>query len=96
MLAYRFDVLNELKNHGYNQTVILKDRLISQSIVQKIRVGHVVGAKGLDKICELLEMQPGQIIKYYDDTDYENRYLANQLQSCEIDQEWVKKVSTNK
>ena len=89
MLTYRFDVLKELKAHGYNQTVILKDNIISQSTVQSIRKNHVIGAKALDQICTLLEMQPGQIIKWYDDTDYMNRYSSNQLLPFEIDQIWV-------
>lgn len=64
MLVYKIDVLNTLKESGYNSTRILKENLISQSAVQKIRKNEMVGIKTIEKLCELLDMQPGNIIKY--------------------------------
>ena len=64
MLVYKIDVLETLKESGYNSTRILKENLISQSAVQKIRKNEMVGIKTIEKLCELLDMQPGNIIKY--------------------------------
>ena len=64
MLVYKIDVLGTLKESGYNSTRILKENLISQSAVQKIRKNEVVGIKTIEKLCKLLDMQPGNIIKY--------------------------------
>lgn len=64
MLTYKIDVLDTLKESGYNSTRILKENLISQSAVQKIRKNEMVGIKTIEKLCELLDMQPGNIIKY--------------------------------
>lgn len=64
MLTYKIDVLDTLKESGYNTTRILRESLISQSAVQKIRRNEMVGMKTLEKLCELLDMQPGNIIKY--------------------------------
>ena len=64
MLTYKIDVLEALKESGYNSTRILKENLISQSAMQKIRKNEMVGIKTLEKLCELLDMQPGNIIKY--------------------------------
>jgi DNA-binding Xre family transcriptional regulator len=64
MLVYKIDVLDMLKESGYNSTRILKENLISQSAVQKIRKNEMVGIKTIEKLCELLDMQPGNIIKY--------------------------------
>lgn len=64
MLVYKIDVLYTLKESGYNSTRILKENLISQSAVQKIRKNEMVGIKTIEKLCELLDMQPGNIIKY--------------------------------
>ena len=64
MLKYKIDVLDTLKESGYNSTRILKENLISQSAMQKIRKNEMVGIKTLEKLCELLDMQPGNIIKY--------------------------------
>lgn len=66
MIVYKIDVLETLKEAGYNTTRILKENLISQSAVQQIRKGEPVGIKTLDKLCKLLDMQPGNIIKYVD------------------------------
>ena len=64
MLVYKIDVLDTLKESGYNSTRILKENLISQSAVQKIRKNEMVGIKTIEKLCKLLDMQPGNIIKY--------------------------------
>lgn len=64
MLTYKIDVLDTLKESGYNSTRILKENLISQSAMQKIRKNEMVGIKTIEKLCELLDMQPGNIIKY--------------------------------
>jgi len=64
MIVYKIDVIEALKEAGYNSTKILKDNIIGQSAMQKLRKGEPVGIKTLDKLCELLDMQPGNIIKY--------------------------------
>lgn len=64
MLVYKINVLETLKESGYNSTRILREGLISQSAMQKIRKNEMVGIKTIEKLCELLDMQPGNIIKY--------------------------------
>lgn len=64
MLVYKFDVIQCLKENGYNSTKILKEGVISQSAMQKLRKGEMVGTKTLNQLCKLLDMQPGNIIKY--------------------------------
>lgn len=67
MLVYKFDVIEALKEAGYNSGRILREGTISQGAMQCLRTGKMVGAKSLDKLCELLDMQPGNIIKYIED-----------------------------
>ena len=64
MLVYKINVLETLKESGYNSTRILKENLISQSAMQKMSKNEMVGIKTIEKLCELLDMQPGNIIKY--------------------------------
>jgi DNA-binding Xre family transcriptional regulator len=64
MLVYKIDVIESLKEAGYNSTRILKENILSQSAMQKLRKGEMVGIKTLDQLCELLDMQPGNITKY--------------------------------
>lgn len=67
MLTYKIDVIELLKEAGYNSTRILKENIISQSAMQKLRKGEMVGIKTLEQLCVLLDMQPGNIIKYIED-----------------------------
>lgn len=64
MFIYKIDVLEALKNAGYNSTRIYKENILSQSSVQKLRNGNMVGMITLHKICELLNVQPGDVIEY--------------------------------
>lgn len=67
MLKYKIDVLAELKEAGYNTNRLAKENLISPSSIQKMREGVVVGIVIIDRLCELLDCQPGNIIKYVPD-----------------------------
>ena len=64
MLTYKINVIETLKESGYNSTRILKENIISQSAMQKLRTNEMVGIKTLEQLCEILDMQPGNIIKY--------------------------------
>lgn len=64
MFSYKIDVISALKEKGYNSTKILKENLIGQAAMQKIRKNEMVGIKTLDQICTLLDMQPGEIIEH--------------------------------
>lgn len=67
MLVYKIDVLSSLKEAGYTTTRLRKERLLNESAIQYIREGKPVGAKALNNICMLLDMQPGNIIKYIEE-----------------------------
>lgn len=67
MLKYKIDVLGELKSIGYTTYSIRRDKLLGERAVQQIRDDKVVGTTSLDKLCKLLNMQPGDIIEWVDD-----------------------------
>lgn len=67
MLKYKIDVIEALKETGYNSTRILREGTISQGAMQKLRNDEMVGIKTLEKLCEILDMQPGNIIKYIEE-----------------------------
>lgn len=69
MLTYKIDVLETLKEAGYNTTRLRKEKLLNESAIQYLREGKPVGAKALNSICMLLDMQPGNILKYVEDKD---------------------------
>lgn len=70
-LKYKVDVLNALKEKGYNTTVIRAKGLLSQSTLQKFRNGQGVSWENLETLCGLLECQPGDLIEYVEDADAE-------------------------
>ena len=67
MIAYKIDVLETLNDAGYNTTILRKEKLLNESAIQYLRDGKPVGAKALNNICMLLDMQPGNIIKYVEE-----------------------------
>lgn len=67
MFVYKFDVLESLKEAGYNTTRLRKEKLLGENAIQSLRRGEMVGIIALEKICKLLDMQPGNIIKYVED-----------------------------
>lgn len=64
MLVYKINVIESLKEAGYNSTKILKENILSQSAMQKLRKKEMVGIKTIEQLCELLDKQPGDIIEY--------------------------------
>lgn len=67
MIVYKIDVLEALKEAKYTTTRLRKEKLLNESAIQYLREGRPVGIKALDTICKLLDMQPGNIIKYVDE-----------------------------
>lgn len=63
-LKYNFDVLQALKEKGYSAYKLAQDKLLSGSSIQKLRKGEPLGADGIATLCELLNCQPGDIIRY--------------------------------
>lgn len=64
MFVYKIDVLESLKESGYNTTKLRKEKLLGENAIQSLRHGEMVGIIALEKICSLLDMQPGNVIKY--------------------------------
>jgi DNA-binding Xre family transcriptional regulator len=64
MLAYKINVLETLKESGYTTSRLRKEKLLGENAIQTLRRGDMVGIIALEKICTLLDMQPGNIIKY--------------------------------
>lgn len=69
VLVYRIDIIKALKEVGYNSTRILKENILSQSAMQKLRKNEMIGIKTLEQLCNLLDMQPGDIIENKPKTD---------------------------
>lgn len=67
MLIYKIDILQALKNAGYNTYKIKINNLLSQGVLQRLRRGEPVSWANMDAICRLLQCQPGDLIAYVPD-----------------------------
>lgn len=65
MIVYKINVLEELKKKGFSTYKIQTERIFSQNTVHMFRHGDTgINTKTLDKLCELLECQPGEILEH--------------------------------
>lgn len=68
-LHYKVDVFQLLKNNGYNTYVIRKEKIMSETMVQKLRKQQMVSWATFDLICRLTNSQPGDILEYVPDDE---------------------------
>ena len=72
-IQYKFNILTELKKAGYSSYKLQKENILGQQTIQKIRQGIVVYGTTLEKLCELLNCQPGDILEYIPDEQDDNQ-----------------------
>ena len=65
-VKYKLNILQALKNAGYNTNRIRKEKLIGQATLQQLRHGELVSWSTIETICKLLQCQPGDILEYVD------------------------------
>ena len=66
-IAYKFDILQALKEKGYNTTTLRRNKLLGESTIQQLRHGELVSWNNISKICALLHCQPGDLMEYIPD-----------------------------
>lgn len=88
-IAYKKDILAELKERGYNTNRIRKDRLLAEGVLQSLREGKAISWQNIAKICDLLECEPGDILVRVDDEgrDAEGYFHLNYRQGVRKDKE---------
>ena len=63
-MQFKIDVLEALKAKGYTTYVLRKENILSQSTLQKLREGKGLSWENIERICGLLECQPGDLTEY--------------------------------
>ena len=69
-LKYKIDILSALKEKGYSSFRIRNEKIIGESQLQQIRTGRVGSPALINKICELLECQPGDILEFVKEDEW--------------------------
>lgn len=70
MFKFKTDIIELLKEKGYNTTKIRREKLIGEKTMQDMKAGIVPGIKTLDTLCRILDVQPGDIIEYAKSEDF--------------------------
>lgn len=68
-IVYKMEILPALKKAGYNTTRIRKEKLFGERTAQKFREHGPLNFNDLDKLCKLLDCQPGDLIEYIPDVE---------------------------
>lgn len=63
-IKYKIDMLAALKEAGYNTTRLRREKLLSESTIQALRIGKMVSLENISRICSMLQCQPGDILEY--------------------------------
>ena len=74
MIKYKIDLIQSLKESGYSTYKIRKEKIFTESQLQQMRDHKLLTQEALNKVCTLLDCQPGDILEYVPDgteTDYE-------------------------
>lgn len=64
MFKFKIDIIVLLRENGYTPARIRKEKLIGEKTMQDMKAGIVPGIKTLETLCKILEVQPGDLIKY--------------------------------
>ncbi len=67
MIKYKIDIISALKNNGYSTYKIKQEKIFNQSQLQQIRNNKLLTQDALNKVCFLLNCQPGDILEYIPD-----------------------------
>lgn len=63
-LRFKVNILEALKEKGYTTYKLRKDNILSQSTLQKLREGKGLAWENIERLCALLDCQPGDLLEY--------------------------------
>ena len=69
MITYKIDLVKALEDTGYSTYRIRQEKIMGQVMLRNMRNGEMIGMLALDKVCEILGKQPGDIIEYRKDNN---------------------------
>ena len=83
-LQYKIDIIKALKEKGISTYIMRKEKILSESTIQKLREGKGIAWENIDALCRLLECQPGDLFEYVsDDTgDAQQLFALPELKTC--------------
>ena len=68
MIRYKINILAELKKAGYTSTRIRQEKIMGESMVQKLRTGNTsINLASLEPVCRILRCQLGDLVEWVED-----------------------------
>lgn len=64
MIKYKRDIIKMMADKGVTTYIIRKNKIFTESQLQQLRTGKLVTQDTLDKICTILNCQPGFLLEY--------------------------------
>lgn len=68
-IKYKLDPLPALKAAGYNTTKLRREKIMGEKDIQHLRAGELVSWRNIDRLCRLLQCQPGDLLEYVPDAE---------------------------
>ena len=63
-LQFKINLMDALKEKGYTKYALRKENILSQSTIQKLRTGNGLAWENIERLCALLDCQPGDLMEY--------------------------------
>lgn len=68
-IIYKVDIIAALKNAGYSSYRIRKECLIGERTMTQLRHGELVSWETVNRLCSMLQCQPGDLLEHVPDTE---------------------------
>lgn len=73
MLKYKINVMVQLYEKGLYRQKLRDQKIFGQGTIKKLAYNDPnINAETLEKLCSLLDLQPGDILEYVEDKKEEN------------------------
>jgi hypothetical protein len=79
MIRYKRNIIDMMAKKGVTTYIIRKNKLFTEGQLQQLRSDRLVTQDTLDKLCTILECQPGYLLEYLPDEktkDFEEMVLT--------------------
>ena len=63
MIRYKFDIMQALRDRGYDSKKIKTERILSQATITAIKRGGNITTDTLNRLCIILRLQPSDILE---------------------------------
>lgn len=75
----KMDILEALKEAGYSAYRLRKEKIFGERVVQQLRQGELVSWATIEKVCTLLDCQPGDLLEHVPTED-----TAGEVEKSEV------------